>query len=410
MAVFTFYNHGTGGTSLKPASKLEIVNLFGNEHAALDPTGKHARWMITEGVGSDGDPSRYHLQYDPATNSLTETRMSPSKLAIKGLRQIFESATGAGVQANVSNAIAVMKHLRAKNQTPDAINMIGWSRGAVTCIRIAYELYHTEGLSTIPVNIFAVDPVAGGAADKEVQGSFLLPNVRNFIGVLAAGERRSAFAPKTATKLGVSDPSVTNVAFVQFPGIHSDVAKWNSEPGFVVFDMCARFLRAMGTPVPNHARFLMTPSRLIQCYFNMALGEKRTGLKISKMTSKGVKFSEGKWKDRNTGPGDFVKGAGYAARTLPSDPVSDGEVFVNVHHEGMFRDRFPGLYDICFRSTLPPFEWEQAFGSPRLQAERGMLEILSPGTAELLGRANRSLQRADESAWEGVLRACQVFP
>src|SRR6185312_8691326 len=133
MPVLTIYNHGTGGTSMKPASKLEIVNLFGNMHRDANPQGKFRDWIITEGVGSEGDPAHHTITFDSKTGQLTEQNVAPSMLAIKALRRVFESATGAGVQNNVQNVVAVLRRLKAVNQMPTAINMIGWSRGAVTC-------------------------------------------------------------------------------------------------------------------------------------------------------------------------------------------------------------------------------------------------------------------------------------
>ncbi len=424
MAVLTIYNHGSGGWSGKSASKLEIVNLFGNAHATAVAGGVRPfhldggmPFVITEGVGGKGDPHQHDIVFDAASNQLTETRRSSGRRIFRRER---ENAAGLGVQENVANIKQIVKYLIANNRTPTAINMIGWSRGAVTCFRAASELWRdaTVGASTIPINIFAVDPVAGDSADKAdvdplaTQGSVLYPNVRFMVATLALNENRKTFSPKTQAKMQVADPNRTQSVFLHFPGVHSDVAKWSSEPGFVVFDLCARFLYNFGTIVPEHAHFLMTADRLVQCYFNMALGNKNTGLIVSKQKRGKTKIGRSSWKDRQKGLKQKLIGKGFGDRGLAVDQVSgDGEdALVNVHHELLFKRHYRQLYDVCFNSNLPPMEWQMAMSAPAITQQLDRLDLLSPGAANLLARANRSVTRADEAAWAGALNGASLVP
>ena len=48
-----------------------------------------------------------------------------------------------------------------KGKPITCVNVVGWSRGGVTCHMFANALAETEGWSKIPVNIFACDPVPG---------------------------------------------------------------------------------------------------------------------------------------------------------------------------------------------------------------------------------------------------------
>jgi len=407
MSALTVYNHGTGGSSTKGYDKLEIVNCFGNQHATSDPGGKYKYWLITEGVGSKLDPADVgRLEWDSASGTLRPKK----KGRTSGLKKLWHSAAGTGVQENVENLKAVLQYLKAAKQLPTTINMIGWSRGAVTCIRQAYELWRDAdlGVAHIPINIFAVDPVAGGGADAERQGSVIYPNVRNFIDVLATGERRRAFYPKTQQSLSIVDSSATSAAFVHFPGIHSDVAKISGEPGIVVFDMCSRFLDHCGTSVPAHDGFQSQPDRLLQCYFNMVLGSKRIGTDV--LSDGPTKRTKG-WTNKSKGMMNRVKGGGpFKERNLAVEQVSGEDALVNIHHEALFEKHYPALYDLCFRSNLPPFEWQQAFNGPRHQTALRRLELYSPGVTGLLGRTNRSVTRADEQAWRGVLNTCGLVP
>src|SRR5262249_11159381 len=97
---------------------------------------------------------------------------------------------GQGVLDNATHAVHAVMRLP---EIPDVINMIGWSRGAVTCGVIATMLWENDGLKGIPVNIFAIDPVAGvdsGVGDGSVSRRYLYPNVKNYVSILRSEERR----------------------------------------------------------------------------------------------------------------------------------------------------------------------------------------------------------------------------
>ena len=432
MAVLTIYNHGSGGWSGKSASTVEIVNMFGNAHAGYiaggvvpyKVDGTNQPFIITEGVGGKGDPHQHHITFDKASNQLQSSQdaapRGPFSKKRASLRRAKENALGLGVQENVDNVKEIVGYLVANNQAPSAINMIGWSRGAVTCIRIASELWRDGdvGASQIPVRIFAVDPVAGGGADSAekdkmaTQGNVLYPNVTHFFDILSLDENRNTFSPKSQSKLQIADGARTHSAYLHFPGVHSDVAKWSSEPGFVVFDLCARFLNYFGTHIPEHQHFLMTTDRLIQCYFNMALGRKSTGLIVSSRKNDKTTFGQKKWRDGQSGIKQRLIGQGFSKRgNLSVDQVSgDGDdVFVNFHHEQLFRTHYSNLYNICFNSTLPPFEFLSSIGNPSNQTQLDKLDMLSPGTADLLSRTNRSVTRADETTWAGLIAGCGML-
>lgn len=404
MSVLTVYNHGTGGSSTKGYDKLEIVNIFSNLHKTFDPDGRNIAWFITEGVGSKHDPaSSGPLTMDMHTGKLIEGNISKSGKFM----QTFRGATGSGVQDNVQRFMVLMNYLARRNDLPTMINMVGWSRGAVTCIRMAYELFYCntfDGIS-IPINIFAVDPVAGGSADSEVQGSILCANVKNYFCMLAVNEQRRTFAVKWANTLEVMNDNVTSVCYLNFPGIHSDVAKYSGETGIVTFDLCAKFLRTFGTIVPDHADWLSNNHKLLQCYFNMALKEKRIGTTV---------YSEGKeadrligWKDKNTSFKDRLMSKGrFKNRDIDtSRGVSDSEVFVNVHHELLFKATYPALYNLIFNSVgMGTFQWIQEFDSPLHQPSLRSLEIYSQGVTQLLRRPGRQPNIPSEPGWASTLQ------
>ena len=315
-------------------------------------------------------------------------------------------ATGSGVQDNVQRFMVLMNYLARRNDLPKTINMVGWSRGAVTCIRMAYELFYCntfDGMS-IPINIFAVDPVAGGSADSEVQGSILCANVKNYFCMLAVNERRSTFAVKWADTLEVMNDNVTSVCYLNFPGIHSDVAKYSGETGIVTFDLCAKFLRTFGTIVPDHADWLSNNHRLLQCYFNMVLKEKRIGTTIYLEDEKTERPTG--WKDKNTSFKDRLMSKGrFKNRNIDtSRGVSDNEVFVNVHHELLFKGAYPALYNLIFKSFgMDKLQWIEEFDSPLHQPALRSLEIYSKGVTQLLRRPGRQPNIPSEPGWASTL-------
>ena len=404
MSVLTVYNHGTGGSSTKGYDKLEIVNIFSNLHKTFNPGGRNTDWFITEGVGSKHDPASCGpLTVDMHTGALIEGNISKSG----SLMQKIHGATGSGVQDNVQRFMVLMNYLARRNQLPTMINMVGWSRGAVTCIRMAYELFYCDtfdGIS-IPINIFAVDPVAGGSADSEVQGSILCANVKNYFCMLAVNERRSTFAAKTADTLQVMNDDVTSVCYLNFPGIHSDVAKYSGETGIVTFHLCAKFLSTFGTIVPDHANWLSNNHKLLQCYFNMALKEKRIGTTVYQEDKKTERLIG--WKNKNTSIKDRLMSKGrFEDRNIDTlRGVSDSEVFVNVHHELLFKGAYPALYNLIFNSVgMGRFQWMQAFDSPLHQPALRLLELYSPGVTELLRWPRPQHIIPSEPGWASTLQ------
>lgn len=140
------------------------------------------------------------------------------------------SAQGEGWGDNVYRAVACIV-----NAQPHVVNLVGWSRGAVTCLRIANRLYSIMG-TEIEVNIFACDPVigkmSGAYSTKQDLGMTTIPpNVVSYLAVLAQDEFRENFrcvarnwlylynSEKYSPKL--PEPMVH---FLVLPGNHSDIA------------------------------------------------------------------------------------------------------------------------------------------------------------------------------------------
>ncbi len=364
MAVFTVYNHGTGGTRTKPLSKGEIVNIFGNEHAQLDKDPNNPKefieFMITEGVGSSGKPHEHEIrigakgvpEYGRIPPNMKEVAFQavfpPAAIlgSLKWIRDnvsVIQQALGTGVDQNVKNIVTVVEWLAAQGKAPTAINMMGWSRGAVTCIRAAHYLNQSKNaaVKAIPVNIFAVDPVAGAGHNNEADAKTIGPNVKHYVATLSLDELRKGFSPMDDKRLTLSP--TTKSMILPLHGIHSDTAKWSQVAGYITFDMCYRFLKKFGSPLPvSLGMFQKSASATALNYTSQLVEDQKTLHASMKVVNKGQGFWGG------------LAGGGRTPRTVDVKKYAvNGDYFLNFHHEATFEKAYPKSYEAFFGKERP---------------------------------------------------------
>jgi len=98
-----------------------------------------------------------------------------------------------------ANLVAIPEPI-TKYELPTQVNLVGWSRGGVSCHMLANAMLYDNELSSVPVNILAIDPVAGTNDLKDNQTK-LGSNVKEYVGLYARDERSTNFAciiPDTA--------------------------------------------------------------------------------------------------------------------------------------------------------------------------------------------------------------------
>jgi hypothetical protein len=101
----------------------------------------------------------------------------------------------------------IIKTFRKGGLIPAKVNLVGWSRGGISCHMLANTMAKDPALQHIAVNIFAIDPVPGPLNFQNERVS-LGKNVREYVGFYARDERSKGFAcviPKTdpATKVSI---------------------------------------------------------------------------------------------------------------------------------------------------------------------------------------------------------------
>lgn len=355
MPVFTIFCHGTGGAASKGIEKAEIVNVFSNNIPGV--SGSHNifgnvnnNWKKTnlahaknvsgrtdhitlEGVGGAGDPQI--RRFDSSTGEWHVDKPSLAK------SKVILAAGGIGVDRNVENAINYLQWMASSNMLPTTINMLGWSRGAVTTIRIAYELFQIPHLRHIPVNIFAVDPVAGAGHNYEDNAREVYDNVKNMISIVSVGENRRAFSPMIkSTYLKIADIGETHYIELNFPGVHDTVAKYHNVIGQISFNLAYRFLTHHGTNCGSLDMFKKSNVSCLDAYGKIlqqrggTLGEhdKYDFYKPEKAVPSGQPFVKA-----------MTTGLGRKGREINMN--THFSFFLNSHHEALFQTAYPSIYN-----------------------------------------------------------------
>ncbi|UXA32947.1 hypothetical protein KZA80_11430 [Proteus terrae] len=231
MTVLTVYLCGTGSNSFDNNNPTfwqgELVSTLAQNNQGRE----FAQWFIVDGPGSD------NLQEDDLWVE------SPNYSDIKG------SLFGSGWEENVNHALCLMKgnfdwqreklteeqynqlkkagipiedvkvtgsflwrkydygdrHVtqqqlqqqiirifRKDGIIPTQVNLVGWSRGGITCHMLANAMLADSQLKDIPVNIFAIDPVPG-PLNFQPEKVTLGKNVKEYVGFYAKDERSKGF-------------------------------------------------------------------------------------------------------------------------------------------------------------------------------------------------------------------------
>ena len=267
MSVFTIFNHGTDFNRSKQAD--EVISLLSSslrngveatviesEKAALGYSfkDKDSNYLICEGPGSeegmvDDVGHTWPGNDNPITRSQAKDVLSKQVDTLKrnyfgsGDREFQDSfygdtprpwrwqgrAFGYGWNDNAYKSVWMLTHLILhEKQDIQAVNIIGWSRGAVTCLKTANLL--NDVLPELDVNIFAYDPVPGMDPSEHDADTRTIPsNVKNYIAILALNDRRENFRCIGPDYIVDNSEKGAWVEFLPLPGNHSDVVRPNEK-------------------------------------------------------------------------------------------------------------------------------------------------------------------------------------
>ena len=339
MAVFTILNCGTNYDRSKRGELIAdfAANMKGQEYS---------EFLVTEGPGGSAAGNLMPGTFDPYTKGKTLKSKSPfwSKTPLKTLLDVtqgpgkynpaghgflknvtkgatYAAITGHGWDDNIRHAIAVLVD-RFPNLSA-TVNMVGWSRGAVTCVRLANWIKEFLG-DAWKINIFALDPVPGLDAGEKLADTKVIPDiVADYVAVLAMDEARGDFHPQDLSRITVQDEMKTRVSFLPFPGVHNTVVLQRQptlpEVTAMVRHLAYKFLSDRGTEFKSSETLLNT-QQVCSSYAQMqAKRQSYQGLMKWSFMAKTVR--------RQGGP-DHGGNGGLDSPVLPErappDRVSDG--------------------------------------------------------------------------------------
>ena len=317
--VFTIYNCGTSH------NRQNLDETVANT-ARRTCGAENRNWIINDGVGSSshGAPK----SASAADRGLAAQAKTPgTRDPVSGLKSSawFASLRGVvdgfGWEQNVEHTMAV---LNATIDLPKTINIVGWSRGAITCFMIAHALQQDPRTSAIPVNIFALDPVPGPGNFDDPNKVTLPPNVKTYSAVVQEDERRRIFKPVLTD---ASEAPGVKTKFFYMPGGHSSgVFRTKTEVGLIAAFLVHRFLEKHGTCLNDPIR--LSTRDLCELYAKVRL-------EIAEYQSKG---------------GGILTLLGKQRRKV-SNTFQDTAYFINDHHAKQFRKTFPQIWSALDRGV-----------------------------------------------------------
>lgn len=154
-----------------------------------------------------------------------------------------------------------------KPRIPTQVNLVGWSRGGISCHMLANAMAQDPVLRGVPVNIFTIDPVPG-VGNVQAERVTLADNVREYVGFYSRDERSKGFAcviPSVA--------SGTQTSIYPMPGRHATLVGNASadgagvgevlvEPGLIVRHFAEVCLTRWGTQLDK--RLALDDSQLMK--------------------------------------------------------------------------------------------------------------------------------------------------
>ena len=292
MTVLTVFFCGTGATKFDNSNPNywngELVSTLASHHAGRE----FAEWIVVDGPGTGNlqadelftksedyglsgtlfgkgwqENVRHAIniakgQCDWQREKLTEAEYNRLKAAGIPIEDVIVEGSWFWRKYNYGDRTVtqqklqeqIIKTFRKDGVIPTQINLVGWSRGGISCHMLANELYNDIQLRHIPVNIFAIDPVPG-ISNFQNDKVKLNRNVKEYVAFYAKDERSKGFCcviPETAanTKTHVypmSGRHGTLVGNASANGVSGP--KVLAEPGVIVRHFAEVCLQRWGVPL-----------------------------------------------------------------------------------------------------------------------------------------------------------------
>lgn len=229
MSGFTIFFCGTGSNSSDYQNEYYHDGELVSTLASNMSTPEYSDWIIVDGPGS-GNKREDEKWVKPArhwniTGQLFGKGWKNNVLhALAVLKKDGNYINSKVINTNVVNNLKIREE--SQPHTPSHVNLVGWSRGGVTCHMMANAMLKDPVLATIPVNIFAIDPVPG-VFNFQKKRTTLGTNVRQYHAIYARDEHSTGFTPILPSILA----SGCRYSILPLPGRHGTVVGNASSTG-----------------------------------------------------------------------------------------------------------------------------------------------------------------------------------
>jgi hypothetical protein len=301
------------------------------------------------------------------------TRATPrhDKCLFKGTDVLDLSGT---VEANVQEGVENIRDWLGKYATRNAqgkfvINMGGYSRGALTCLRIANRLYSTlkslqpvcqndsNGqpilLDDIEINIFGIDPVAGVGDKSNAEVRDIPPIVKNYTFTLQTHERRQEFTPQDLTRINVLDYKKTKVTALPMFGVHwsttvkqEDNTNHSSE---LTLQLMHQFFSDNNSKFKNHNAI----PDLVDLQGHTSPATMRNEQQLLELYTEAKKHEQDYFQESKRWEfGHLLVKKRRSFMEHLDDYVADSDFFMNQHHRDLFQKCYPATFKHFFQDDF----------------------------------------------------------
>lgn len=331
--VFTIYSCGTA------FNRQRLDELTAN--LASRTNGVENRdWMVNDGPGSGAvDPRSGRAPKDARPVSAQE-RALEAKARTPGrpagdinpafVTQVAGIVTGRGWEENVAHSLDVIRALARGGNRPRVVNLLGWSRGGITCHMIAHALAQDPQLDSIITNVFALDPVAGPGHTDDWDKGTIPATVNEYAAVLMEDERRFMMKPSVVKPNGAGG---SRHLIYPMPGAHdTGVMIHKGAVGEVIQHLAHGFLTRHGTSLRSQIRLM--PEKLCELY---AI----------------IRITLGTYRESH---GGILQILGIHKRSGDIPNPEKSHLFINHHHQTMFKAAYPAIANVFFAKSLVDYK------------------------------------------------------
>lgn len=344
---------------------------------------------------------------------------------------------GTEVKPNVKKAVQeILTRLTvAPEQEQYQVNLLGSSRGGITCLMIATALKKYENqlkrsnsnpallkkLENLTLNIFALDPVAGLGSKHDRESRLISDNVKNYIAFIQLDEMRRDFKPQDLTRIIVESQEKTTVTMLPMYGNHTASIKIKDSQKTSTARMAWTFLYAF---LSNHGtRFEkgMPDFALEKKAKNpptVNLSDPKALLSLSNEQHKERENYLSYGKRHKTGDSLFLR----KKRRLHQHRdmyVEDSGFFLNQWERALFKITYPRVFNYLFERNRPDPDFPSASSVTEVLAElktmssehRSLfLRLSSRGVGEQQGQVTVCAQPRGHQQLESCRVMMQLFP